>query len=62
LSVAPKSWRARAFHRMYIEQFTDEPSRLDNDAQEALAPIIQVALGVSKLAEFTGREKPTVIT
>ena len=32
------------------------------DAQEALKPIIETALEVSKLKEFTGREKPTVIT
>ncbi len=47
---------------MYIEQYSDDPSTYGKDAQEALGPIIQTALKVSKLKEFTGREKPTVIT
>ena len=48
--------------RMYIEQFTVDKEHLFDDAQEALWPIIDVALRVSRLAEFTGRDKPTVIT
>ncbi|KXZ45851.1 hypothetical protein GPECTOR_50g645 [Gonium pectorale] len=48
--------------RLYIEQYTADPAKLMLDAQEALAPIIKVALELSKLAEFTGRNSPTVIT
>ena len=48
--------------RMYIEQYSDDPATYGKDAQEALGPIIQTALKVSKLKEFTGRDKPTVIT
>jgi phosphoglucomutase len=48
--------------RMYIEQYSDDQSRLKEDAQVALKDIIKVALDLSKLQEFTGREKPTVIT
>lgn len=48
--------------RLYIEQYSADPSKHDMDAQVALAPIIKVALDISKLQEFTGREKPTVIT
>ncbi|KIY96492.1 hypothetical protein MNEG_11472 [Monoraphidium neglectum] len=48
--------------RLYIEQYTDDKSRLLEDAQVALKDIIQVALDLSKLQEFTGRDKPTVIT
>lgn len=48
--------------RLYIEQFSDDTSIHGKDAQEALAPIIKTALDMSKLTEFTGREKPTVIT
>ena len=48
--------------RMYIEQYSDDVSKHKEDAQAALAPIISVALDISKLAEFTGRDKPTVIT
>ena len=48
--------------RMYIEQFEADPSKHDVDAQEALAGIIETALAMSKLEEFTGRDGPTVIT
>ena len=48
--------------RMYIEQYSNDPSTYGKDAQEALAPIIQIALKLSQLQELTGREKPTVIT
>eukprot|EP00803_Ostreobium_quekettii_P011706 evm.model.scf_2179.1 EVM.evm.TU.scf_2179.1 scf_2179:3923-6492(+) len=48
--------------RLYIEQYSDDASKLGMDAQEALAPIIKTALQLSKLQEFTGRDKPTVIT
>lgn len=48
--------------RMYIEQYTDDKARLLEDAQVALKDIIKVALDLSKLQEFTGRDKPTVIT
>jgi phosphoglucomutase len=48
--------------RMYVEQYTDDKARLQEDAQAALKGIIGVALGLSKLQELTGRDKPTVIT
>lgn len=48
--------------RLYIEQFSNDPSKYEEDAQVALAPIIKVALDLSKLQEFTGRDAPTVIT
>jgi hypothetical protein len=48
--------------RLYIEQFGDDTSKHGQDAQEALKPIIDLALSLSKLTELTGREKPTVIT
>lgn len=47
---------------MYIEQYSDDPSTYDKDAADALGPIIKIALKLSQLQEFTGREKPTVIT
>lgn len=47
---------------MYIEQYSADTSKHGLDAQDALAPIIKIALELSKLKEFTGREKPTVIT
>lgn len=53
---------AGATVRMYIEQFELDASKHNLDAQDALRPLIDVALSISKLKEFTGRETPTVIT
>ena len=48
--------------RVYIEQYETDPAKQGADAQVALAPLIKVALDTSKLAQFTGRNAPTVIT
>lgn len=48
--------------RLYVERYEPEEDKQGENAQEALKPFIEVALRVSKLKEFTGREKPTVIT
>eukprot|EP00879_Flechtneria_rotunda_P003197 GHRR01003420.1.p1 GENE.GHRR01003420.1~~GHRR01003420.1.p1 ORF type:complete len:351 (+),score=121.97 GHRR01003420.1:1765-2817(+) len=48
--------------RLYIEQYSNDKPRLKEDAQIALKDIIKVALDLSKLQEYTGREKPNVIT
>ncbi|KAG4984239.1 Phosphoglucomutase, chloroplastic [Glycine soja] len=53
---------AGATVRVYIEQFEPDVSKHDVDAQIALKPLIDLAISVSKLKDFTGREKPTVIT
>ncbi|KAK2994276.1 hypothetical protein RJ640_022929 [Escallonia rubra] len=53
---------AGATVRIYIEQFEQDDSKHNMDAQIALKPLIALALSVSKLKDFTGREKPTVIT
>lgn len=53
---------AGATIRMYVEAFTQDESLFDKDAQEVLKGVIDTALEVSKLQEFTGRDKPTVIT
>lgn len=53
---------AGATIRVYVEQFEPDVAKHDIDAQTALKPLIDVALSISKLKEFTGREKPTVIT
>ena len=47
---------------MYIEAYTNDQSQFESDAQDVLKSIIGTALEVSKLKEFTKREKPTVIT
>lgn len=48
--------------RLYVEKYSKDESEYGKDAQDGLKPLIEVALAVSKLKEFTGREKPTVIT
>ncbi|KAG1362455.1 phosphoglucomutase, chloroplastic [Cocos nucifera] len=53
---------AGATIRIYIEQFEPDVAKHEMDAQMALKPLIDLALSISKLKEFTGREKPTVIT
>ena len=51
--------------RMYIERYlaakADE-KELMRDAQDGLKGLIEVALELSKLTEYLGRDKPTVIT
>ncbi|KAG6579668.1 Phosphoglucomutase, chloroplastic, partial [Cucurbita argyrosperma subsp. sororia] len=58
----PGTGSAGATVRIYIEQFEPDTSKHDVDAQTSLKPLIDLALSLSKLEEFTGREKPTVIT
>lgn len=48
--------------RLYVEKYSKDESEYGKDAQDGLKPLIEVALSVSKLKEYTGREKPTVIT
>ncbi|OAY77755.1 Phosphoglucomutase, chloroplastic, partial [Ananas comosus] len=53
---------AGAIVPVYIEQFEPDVSKHDMDAETALKPLIDIALSVAKLKDFTGSEKPTVIT
>jgi len=53
---------AGATIRVYFDQYTQSPELLFKDTQEALKPLIHIALDISKLREFTGRDHPTVIT
>jgi len=48
--------------RLYIDSYENDPSKYEMDAQVVLKPLIQIALQISKLTEFTGRKEPTVIT
>jgi phosphoglucomutase len=47
---------------MYVDSYINDPAAYATDAQVALQPLVQLALKLSQLTEFTGREKPTVIT
>jgi hypothetical protein len=53
---------AGATIRLYIEQYSDDPSTFATDAQVALGPITKTALDLSNLTALTGRTEPTVIT
>lgn len=48
--------------RLYIEQYESDPSKTGRESQHALAPLVEVALKLSKMEDFTGRSSPTVIT
>lgn len=48
--------------RMYIESYESDPSMFDRDTQDVLKPLVEVALKISKLREYIGRQEPTLIT
>lgn len=48
--------------RLYVDSYESEEENQLKDANVMLAPCIDVALQISKLNHFTGRDKPTVIT
>eukprot|EP00158_Paraphelidium_tribonemae_P005045 Partr_v1_DN27131_c0_g1_i1_m15448 putative phosphoglucomutase len=48
--------------RVYVEKYSNDKTDYTKPAQDVLKPLIQVALSISKLVEFTGRKEPTVIT
>ena len=51
--------------RMYVERYVAAavgPVELSKPAPEGLKSLIDVALEISKLKEFLGRDQPTVIT
>jgi len=48
--------------RIYIESFEADVDKHAQDAQTALADLIEIAASLSRLQEFTGRSEPTVIT
>jgi phosphoglucomutase len=48
--------------RLYVEKYSNNTAEYAADTQKALKPLIDQALIISQLKEYTGREKPTVIT
>ncbi|EJD41772.1 phosphoglucomutase, partial [Auricularia subglabra TFB-10046 SS5] len=48
--------------RLYVERYTKDAGQFDKDTAEGLKGLIEVALRISKLKEYLGRDKPTVIT
>ncbi|MBW0488128.1 hypothetical protein O181_027843 [Austropuccinia psidii MF-1] len=53
---------AGATIRIYVEKYSKDESEYGQDTQKGLKPLIEVALKLSKLQDFTGRDQPTVIT
>jgi len=48
--------------RLYFEAYDNGPNAATAVPQEALAPYVQAALTATRIAHFTGRDAPTVIT
>ncbi|HRD49222.1 MAG: alpha-D-glucose phosphate-specific phosphoglucomutase [Candidatus Competibacter sp.] len=48
--------------RVYIEAYEPDPARHEQDTQQALAELIQIAGSLAGIRERTGRDAPTVIT
>ncbi len=48
--------------RVYIESYEDRPASLNQDTQNALSELIELANQLANIAELTGRTVPTVIT
>lgn len=48
--------------RMYVDSYEEDPAKHKLSAQEMLKPLVEIALQLSKLREYTQRDQPTVIT
>ncbi|CAL1288757.1 unnamed protein product [Larinioides sclopetarius] len=48
--------------RLYIDSYEKDAEKIKQPAQEVLKPLINIALEITKMKEYTGRDAPTVIT
>lgn len=48
--------------RVYLESYEPDAAKHNLDPQAALAPLIEMAEEIAKIRDYTGMEKPTVIT
>jgi phosphoglucomutase len=48
--------------RMYLEQYQSDQNKIGGLGPDGLAALVNCALEFAKIQEFTGRERPTVIT
>lgn len=48
--------------RLYVESYEANSEKVLGDTQVMLGPLVRIALSALQLQEFTGRDKPTVIT
>ncbi|KAJ8011202.1 hypothetical protein DPEC_G00055720 [Dallia pectoralis] len=52
----------RATVRVYIDSYVEDPRKILQDPQVMLAPLVTIALKISRLHERTGHNGPSVIT
>ncbi len=48
--------------RVYLEKYEPDPSKHEQDTQQALADLIALAEEIAHIKHYTGRDKPSVIT
>lgn len=48
--------------RVYLENYEADPAKFEDDTQQALLKMIKVADRIAKIAELTGRGRPSVIS
>jgi phosphoglucomutase len=48
--------------RLYLERFEQDTTQHNEDPQKVLAPLAEIAEQLAQIREFTGRDKPSVIT
>ena len=48
--------------RLYCDSYESPEGDINGNPQDVLKSIVKIALEISQLKEFTGREEPTVIT
>lgn len=48
--------------RLYCDSYEPPTGSIDKNPQDILKAIVEIALQISQLKEFTGRDEPTVIT
>ena len=60
--VLDKLKRIVLFSRLYVDSYENDSANFLASAGDMLSTCVDVALQISTLKEFTGRDKPTVIT
>ena len=48
--------------RLYVDCYVDDEMKIKEDSQVVLKPLINIALDLTQIKQFTGRDAPTVIT
>jgi phosphoglucomutase len=48
--------------RVYLERFENDPERMNENPQDAVAPVIGAVAEIAEIERRTGRQKPDVIT